>query len=451
MSSTKIPAMQTMPDFTGRIVNNGQYQLTQLLGSGAYGVVYRAVDMSSPSTSSSTSQLAIKVLRKASMSKRTKMHVRREIALHRLMSGHPNVVGMHHAFEDGDYVYITLDYCPGGDLFGKICEEKIYYRNDDLVKKVFLQLLEAVHACHRKRIFHRDLKPENILVNEDGSEVYISDFGLATTNQVSETFGCGSSYYMSPECIGKECGFLAYSNRANDIWALGVVLINMITCRSPWQKAVTMDDCFSDFLLEENYLREMLPISKGANKIFRKIFNYDPIERISIPALRKEILALDTFFMEDDEIARSGRAVKIAHNYCIDEAKAKPTPKAKVKAAVVVKVDVAASPHVLHERPAKFEDTPTPSPITTAQAFIIGSLSSADSEDSDASVSSSGSESNGPVTPATSAQDLDIEVAELNIKLDDYEEGVKVERIMDEKEPLPLRIFKGPRELIWTA
>ena len=114
------------------------------------------------------------------------------------MSDHPNVVRMHEAFEDKDYVYMVLDYCPGGDLFGKICEEKIYYRNDDLVKKVFLQLLEAVHACHRKRIFHRDLKPENILVNEDGSEVYISDFGLATTNQVSETFGCGSSYYMSP-------------------------------------------------------------------------------------------------------------------------------------------------------------------------------------------------------------------------------------------------------------
>lgn len=190
--------MDNMPDFTGRVVNNGQYQLVKVLGSGAYGVVYKAIDIKSSSTSSAPSQFAIKVLNKAAMNKRTRFNVRREIALHRVMSDHPNVVNMHEAFEDRDYVYIVLDYCPGGDLFGKICEEKLYYKKDDLVKKLFLQLLDAVHACHRKRIFHRDLKPENILVNEDGTEVYLSDFGLSTTNQVSETFGCGSSYYMSP-------------------------------------------------------------------------------------------------------------------------------------------------------------------------------------------------------------------------------------------------------------
>ena len=199
MSSTKTYATDNMPDFTGRVVNNGQYQLTQVLGSGAYGVVYRAVELRSASSSkASAKQLAIKVLCKEAMTKRTRIHVRREVSLHSMMSDHPNIVTMHHAFEDRDYVYIVLDYCPGGDLFGKISEERDYFRKDELLKKLFLQLLDAVHACHRKRIFHRDLKPENILVSEDGTQLYLSDFGLATSSQVSETFGCGSSYYMSP-------------------------------------------------------------------------------------------------------------------------------------------------------------------------------------------------------------------------------------------------------------
>ena len=107
---------------------------------------------------------------------------------------------------------------------------------------------------------------------------------------------------MFAECLGREAGFLPYNNDANDVWALGVILMNMITCRTPWGKALTTDACFREFLLNENYLREMLPISKGANRIFRKVFAYHASERMTIPALRKAIVALDTFFMSDDEI-----------------------------------------------------------------------------------------------------------------------------------------------------
>lgn len=184
-----------MPNFTGRIINGGQYQLVKELGAGAYGVVYKAIGLM---PSASGKEFAIKVLRKASMTRRNRRHARREIILHRAMGVHPNVITMHDAFEDDDYVFIVLDYCPGGDLFGKICEEKVFYRDDELVKLVFLQLIDAVHAGHRRRIFHRDLKPENILISEDCNEVFVADYGLATTAQVSETFGCGSSYYMSP-------------------------------------------------------------------------------------------------------------------------------------------------------------------------------------------------------------------------------------------------------------
>ncbi|KIP05659.1 hypothetical protein PHLGIDRAFT_42614, partial [Phlebiopsis gigantea 11061_1 CR5-6] len=285
-------------DLSARIVNDGRYQLIQPLGSGTYGVVYKALDLafSLSSISSKTSPwLAIKVLCKEDMSSSAARRVRREVAFHHTMSRHPNVVSMHDAFEDADYVYIVLDYCPGGDLFGKVVDEKLYFGRDALTKSVFIQILDAVEGCHQKRIYHRDLKPENILVNSDGTKIYLSDFGLSTKTQVSEEFGCGSSYYMSPECIGRETGLSPFSNRASDVWSLGVILVNMISSRSPWSKALTSDNCFCEFLLNENYFREMLPISESANAILRQIFAYEPSERITIRALRKAVVDLDTF------------------------------------------------------------------------------------------------------------------------------------------------------------
>lgn len=175
----------------------GKLQLTDILGTGAYGVVYSAVDVDTHV------RYAVKCLSKFTsegfpLEPRQVAYQQREIRLHFEASAHPNVVSMYKICEDVDSIYVILEYCPEGDLFLNITERGQYVGKDDLSKKIFLQILDAVAHCHNMGIYHRDLKPENILVTNRGDTVKLADFGLATSEDRSEDYGCGSTFYMSP-------------------------------------------------------------------------------------------------------------------------------------------------------------------------------------------------------------------------------------------------------------
>jgi serine/threonine protein kinase len=118
--------------------------------------------------------------------------------LHYEVSDHANIVSLLRIVEEEDRTHVVMDYCPEGDLFMNITERGRFVGNDVAARNIFLQILDAVAHCHRRGIYHRDLKPENILVCEDGNQVKLADFGLATTDSYSSDFGCGSTFYMSP-------------------------------------------------------------------------------------------------------------------------------------------------------------------------------------------------------------------------------------------------------------
>ena len=180
----------------GTLIDNGSLELVELLGQGGYGIVYRAFDTRSPIPIS----YAVKCLPHAHASRssrRRQLHLR-EIRLHKLASAHPNVVSLHRVVEDKDFTYIIMDYCEDGDLFTQILHQRRYLGQDELVKHVFLQLLDAVEYSHSLGIYHRDLKPENVLCFDGGLRLAITDFGLATTDAFSEEFRTGSAYHMSP-------------------------------------------------------------------------------------------------------------------------------------------------------------------------------------------------------------------------------------------------------------
>lgn len=167
-------------------------ELTSILGVGAYGVVYTAIDIHTHIP------YAVKALNKIGLDPRQRKFQQREIKLHHLASQHPNVVSLVRIMDSVDCTFVVIEFCPEGDLFSNITERGLFVGNDPLAKRAFLQILDAVDYCHSIGIYHRDLKPENILVTDGGMTVKLADFGLATTDYLTSDFGCGSTFYMSP-------------------------------------------------------------------------------------------------------------------------------------------------------------------------------------------------------------------------------------------------------------
>ncbi|OCH85915.1 Pkinase-domain-containing protein [Obba rivulosa] len=291
-------ASTTMPNFVGyRMELHGRrYELQKTLGEGTYGVVYRALDLASPVDA--PEYRAVKIVRKHVPSERPGTYplLKREMELHRSVSDHPNILTLHQVIKSDEYVFFILDFCPGGDLYTQIAKNRVFLGNDELVKKVFVQVLDAVHYCHQQGVFHRDLKPDNILCNKDGSEVYLADFGLATDRKRSVRHGCGTAFYISPECVGKHYEYAPYSTVHSDIWSLGVILINMIADCNPWHYPTAEDPSFQEFLHDPFFFYRALPISPAAAAILDRMFDPNPAARISIPELREAIINVDGFF-----------------------------------------------------------------------------------------------------------------------------------------------------------
>ncbi|CAG8434390.1 1368_t:CDS:2 [Diversispora eburnea] len=262
-------------DRIGTFIDNGRLEITHILGVGAYGVVYAAKHVLTQRV------YAVKCMPKMNIDARQQRLHATEISLHAQVSGHPNVINLEKVVETQDTIYIILEYCCEGDLFSMITEKGGYIGNDLLIKQVFVQILDVVQYSHYHGIYHRDLKPENILVFDGGRTVKLADFGLATTDIWSKDFGCGSTFYMSP--------VRGYTTASNDVWSLGVILINLTCGRNPWKQACLRDETFSCFLRDPEFLKTILPLSDELYEILKDIFNLDPEKRISLDELREQM------------------------------------------------------------------------------------------------------------------------------------------------------------------
>ena len=201
------------------------YKIIEKLGSGGMGVVYKAQDTKLDRF------VALKFLpQHLSQSEEEKQRFIHEAKAASALD-HPNICNIHEIDEaDDGQTFIVMAYYAGETLRDKIDRGPLAI---DAAIDIVIQISQGLAKAHSKEIVHRDIKPANILITED-NQVKIVDFGLAKlqgrTQLTKEGSTIGTVSYMSPEQTqGTEV------DHRSDIWALGVVLYEMLTGEQPFK------------------------------------------------------------------------------------------------------------------------------------------------------------------------------------------------------------------------
>lgn len=208
----------------------GAYRLTDFVGAGGMGEVYRAVH------SSLGRVVAVKVLTGTrgvpGLADRFRNEARIQAALH-----HPNIATLYDFLESGGRPCIVMEYVEGETLSSRI--ERTGSLPVDQALRFLSDLTAAADYLHQRGIVHRDLKSTNVKLTPDG-QVKLLDFGIAKSGQSPRLTATGHMVgtidYMAPEQITLQ----AVDGRT-DIWSLGVILYEMVTGRLPFAGQTVAD------------------------------------------------------------------------------------------------------------------------------------------------------------------------------------------------------------------
>ncbi|GLU02646.1 hypothetical protein SLE2022_198900 [Rubroshorea leprosula] len=252
-----------------------RYEIGQLLGQGTFAKVYFARSITT------NQSVAIKVIDKAKVLSVGMMNqIKREISVMRI-AGHPNIVQLYEVMATKTKIYFIMEYCKGGELFNKVAKGRL---KEDVARKYFIQLINAVDFCHSRGVYHRDIKPENLLLDEI-ENLKVSDFGLSALAESKHQDGllhtaCGTPAYVAPEVIYRK----GYDGAAADIWSCGVVLFVLLAGYLPFHDSNLMEMCRkigkAQFKCPSWFPLEI-------RKLLLKMLEPNPIARISMSKIKE--------------------------------------------------------------------------------------------------------------------------------------------------------------------
>lgn len=202
----------------------GSYRIERKLGEGGMGAVYMGTDLMLER------EVAIKALRADLASQPPVVERFRSEAVTLAKLNHPNIATLYSFFRQGDEFFMVLEYVRGVTLHQLITEQGALPPGQAL--GFFRQVLDGIQHAHAAGIIHRDIKPGNVMLTESGT-LKVLDFGIARILGAARTTKAGhlvgTVEYMSPEQVRGQA-----VDARSDIYALGILLYEMLTGRVPF-------------------------------------------------------------------------------------------------------------------------------------------------------------------------------------------------------------------------
>eukprot|EP00730_Choanoeca_flexa_P004578 TRINITY_DN11738_c0_g1_i1.p1 TRINITY_DN11738_c0_g1~~TRINITY_DN11738_c0_g1_i1.p1 ORF type:complete len:1660 (+),score=374.61 TRINITY_DN11738_c0_g1_i1:224-5203(+) len=289
-------------DNTVEFLKNGEtptkhdFDLKTKLSSGAFGSVWMAYHVRTKE------QVAIKILRKQEMINKNvvaQVMAERDILQ---FARNPFLINMYCSFTTKNWLYIVMEYAPGGDLATYL--KAMTYMELKEARRYFAETVLAVEYIHDFGIIHRDIKPDNLIIGQDG-HIKLTDFGLSQIGLMSATTRIqerdspeapvepgadpdkpkqvlGTPDYIAPEVIlGQTCG------KAVDWWSMGVILYEFLIGEPPFY-ADTVDKIFErtindevEFPVYEDPADDTL--TPEVKDLIRLLLEKDPSRRLGTP------------------------------------------------------------------------------------------------------------------------------------------------------------------------
>ncbi|HSK05490.1 MAG TPA: protein kinase, partial [Kofleriaceae bacterium] len=259
----------------------GDFRIQRLLGEGAMGQVYLAQD------TTLGRRVALKLIKRSVM-RRDGAERFLEEARATASFNHPHIVTLYAVGEHDGRPYLALEYIEGPSLRARLAAGPLPIR---AALRCCRAVAEAIAEAHRRGLVHADLKPENVIIPDDG-RVRVVDFGLARLAQSAPNAASGTPAYMAPE---RWRG--APPTGAIDVWALGVMLHELITGRRP----IDNDAFFHGLFTADAIELPGLPAAPWA-QLVRSCLAIDPMVRPGAEEVVRQLTAmLDPHAASDDD------------------------------------------------------------------------------------------------------------------------------------------------------